>query len=489
MLLPLNGDGPLYRRVCDSVRERIRSGRWAGGTRLPGTRTLARDLGVSRIVVLIAYEQLAAEGYLVGRRGSGSWVVEQVADRPVQPRAVSEKPRRRGFLSAYAQRARRLGPHAFPPRKSGADTQRIDFSYTTTSPDAKTLQLWRRAVTRAAAKPLLDYPESAGLGRLRKLIAEYLREQRGVVADPDDVVVVNGSQQALDITSRLVGGEGTVVGIEDPHYQGTRQAFLAAGATLVPCAVDDDGLDIDRHAARLAGARAICLTPSHQFPTGVVMSIARRLKLLSWAATQGAWIVEDDYDSEFRYGVGAISALQGLDTQGSVLYMGTFARSLFPGLRLGYVVVPPASREHFRAVKWLADRGSSPTEQRALVDLMESGAYESARRRMGRSLAVKRDLLLAALRANFDAREVTWSAGTAGTHLFVRLRRLPARDAGKLVSAASRLGVRVYSGQPYFLRSPREATLILGYATVPEEEIESGVGRLARAYDRFARRA
>ncbi len=468
MLLPLNGDGPLYRRVCDSVRGRIRSGRWAGGTRLPGTRTLARDLGVSRIVVLTAYEQLAAEGCLVGRRGSGSWVVEQVADRPVQQRAVSEKPRRRGFLSAYAQRARRLGP---------------------TSPDAKTLQLWRRAVTRAAAKPLLDYPESAGLGRLRKLIAEYLREQRGVVADPDDVVVVNGSQQALDITSRLVGGEGTVVGIEDPHYQGTRQAFLAAGATLVPCAVDDDGLDIDRHAARLAGARAICLTPSHQFPTGVVMSIARRLKLLSWAAAQGAWIVEDDYDSEFRYGVGAISALQGLDTQGSVLYMGTFARSLFPGLRLGYVVVPPASREHFRAVKWLADRGSSPTEQRALVDLMESGAYESARRRMGRSLAVKRDLLLAALRANFDAREVTWSAGTAGTHLFVRLRRLPARDAGKLVSAASRLGVRVYSGQPYFLRSPREATLILGYATVPEEEIESGVGRLARAYDRFARRA
>src|SRR6267143_2256039 len=443
MLLPLNGDGPLYRRVCDSVRGRIRSGRWAGGTRLPGTRTLARDLGVSRIVV----------------------------------------------LTAYAQRARRLGPHAFPPRKSGADTQRIDFSYTTTSPDAKTLQLWRRAVTRAAAKPLLDYPESAGLGRLRKLIAEYLREQRGVVADPDDVVVVNGSQQALDITSRLVGGEGTVVGIEDPHYQGTRQAFLAAGATLVPCAVDDDGLDIDRHAARLAGARAICLTPSHQFPTGVVMSIARRLKLLSWAATQGAWIVEDDYDSEFRYGVGAISALQGLDTQGSVLYMGTFARSLFPGLRLGYVVVPHALREHFHAIKWLADRGTSPTEQRALVDLMESGAYESARRRMGRSLAVKRDLLLAALRANFDAREVTWSAGTAGTHLFVRLRRLPARDAGKLISAASRLGVRVYSGQPYFLRSPREATLILGYATVPVAEIESGVGRLARAYGRFAGRA
>jgi GntR family transcriptional regulator/MocR family aminotransferase len=219
------------------------------------------------------------------------------------------------------------------------------------------------------------------------------------------------------------------------------------------------------------------------------MSIARRLKLLSWAAAQGAWIVEDDYDSEFRYGVGAISALQGLDTQGSVLYMGTFARSLFPGLRLGYVVVPPASREHFRAVKWLADRGSSPTEQRALVDLMESGAYESARRRMGRSLAVKRDLLLAALRASFDAREVTWSAGTAGTHLFLRLRRVPARDAGKLVSAASRLGVRVYSGQPYFLRSPREATLILGYATVPEAEIESGVGRLARAYDRFVRRA
>ena len=454
MLLHLNGDGPLYRQVADAIREKIRSGRWPGGKRLPGTRTLARDLGVSRIVVLVAYEQLVAEGYLTTRRGSGSHVVEQVADRLERPRATPRKVRRPGPLSAYAARALSLEPQAFPPRKARADSRAIDFSYTRTLPDERTLQSWRRALSRAAARPFLDYPDPAGSERLRKLIAADLQEQRGVVGEADDVVVVNGSQQALDITARLLVSEGTSIGIEDPHYQGTRQAFLAAGATLVPCAVDGQGLDIGRHAERLRGARAVCVTPSHQFPTGGVMTVARRLELLSWARAQDAWVVEDDYESEFRHGVGAISALQGLDERGRVVYLGTFARSLFPGLRLGYVVVPPALRDHFRAIKWLADRGSSFTEQRALAELMESGAYESARRRLGRSLAHKRDALVAALRATFDERELIWSGATSGAHVFLRLRRVRARDTGRVVERAARLGVRVYSGLPYFLRAP-----------------------------------
>jgi GntR family transcriptional regulator / MocR family aminotransferase len=481
MLLSLKGDGPLYRQVADALREEIRSGRWPGGMRLPGTRTLARDLGVSRIVALVAYEQLVAEGYLTARRGSGSRVVEQVADRLERPRATAARRRRPGPLSAYAARARSLEPQAFPPRKRSADSRAIDFAYTRTLPDERTLQSWRRALSRAAARPFLDYPDPAGSERLRKLIAGDLREQRGVVAAADDVVVVNGSQQALDITARLLVSEGTSIGIEDPHYQGTRQAFLAAGATLVPCAIDEGGFDIERNAGRLRGARAVCVTPSHQFPTGAVMTVARRLELLSWAAAQDAWIVEDDYESEFRHGVGAISALQGLDTQGRVVYLGTFARSLFPALRLGYVVVPQALRDHFRAIKWLADRGSSPTEQHALAELMESGAYESARRRLGRSLARKRNALVAALRATFDGREVVWSGSTSGTHLFLRLRRIRAGQTGRIVERAARLGVRVYSGLPYFLRPPREATLILGYATVRDEDIERGISRLGRA--------
>src|SRR3954469_12213250 len=480
MLLQLKSDGPLYRQVADAVREKIRSGRWPGGMRLPGTRTLARDLGVSRIVVLIAYDQLAAEGYLTARSRSGTRVVDRVADRLERPRAVP-RTQRRPRVSPYAARARALEPQAFPPRKRRPDSHAIDFSYTRTLPDEGTLQSWRRALARAAAKPLLDYPDPAGNERLRKLIADDLREQRGVTAVADDVVIVNGSQQALDITARLLVSEGTSIGIEDPHYQGTRQAFLAAGATLIPCPVDEDGLDIGRNAERLRRAHAICVTPSHQFPTGGVMTAARRLALLSWAAGQDAWIVEDDYESEFRHGVGAMSALQGLDTQGRVIYLGTFARSLFPALRLGYVVVPPALRDHFRAIKWLADRGSSPTEQQALAELMESGAFARARRRIGRRLARKRNGLVGALRATFDDRKVAWSGVASGTHVFLRLSGIRAAETGTIVRGVARLGVRVYSGVPYFLRPPREATLILGYATVREEDIEPGISRLRRA--------
>src|SRR5438270_1058432 len=213
MLLRLRNDGPLYRRVADALREKIRSGRWPGGMRLPGTRTLARDLAVSRIVVLVAYDQLAAEGYLTARRRSGTRVADRVADQVERPTATPRK-RRRPPLSAYAARARALEPQAFPPRKGGADSHAIDFSYTRTLPDEGTLRSWRRALSRAAARPLLDYPDPAGSERLRKLIADDLREQRGVVAGADDVVVVNGAQQALDITARLLVSEGTRIGIE-----------------------------------------------------------------------------------------------------------------------------------------------------------------------------------------------------------------------------------------------------------------------------------
>jgi GntR family transcriptional regulator/MocR family aminotransferase len=217
------------------------------------------------------------------------------------------------------------------------------------------------------------------------------------------------------------------------------------------------------------------------------MSVARRLRLLAWAAANGAFVVEDDYESEFRHGVGAISALQGLDGNGRVIYLGTFARSLFPGLRLGYVVVPPGLREHVRALKWLADRGSSPAEQRALAELIESGAYARARRRMGRALARRRDALVSALSDGFDSRDVTWSAATTGTHVFLRFHRLEARRTGALVDRTARLGVRVYSGLPYFLRAPAHAALIAGYATVPEGDIRRGIEQLASAYRQLRR--
>jgi len=482
VLLELAASGPLYRRIYDALRTKILRGDLAAGAPLPGTRTLARDLGVSRIVVLSAYEQLAAEGYIEPAVGSGSRVAAQLpaVQLPSRKRTAAASD---VAVSRYARRARQLAPDAAPKKKPAA----IDFQYATTIPDARTVDMWRQAVARAAREPLLDYPDPAGLPLLRRVLAEHLREQRGVIAEADDIIIVSGAQQAIDLTARVLSDRGTRIGIEDPSYQGTRQAFVAAGAHVIACAVDAEGLDIDRHAKRLGHARAVCVTPSHQFPTGAIMSVARRLALLRWADAHNASIIEDDYDCEFRYGVGAIPALQGLDVHGRVIYIGTFARMLFPALRLGYIVAPPALRDAFRAVKWLADRGSPPLEQQAVASLLESGAYESTRRRNVRALTAKRDAMLAAITTHFAAEEVIASGASSGTHIFLRVPRIA--DAELLVDAALQHGVRVYSGRPYFQRAPKHATLLLGYTTVTVEEIAEGVARLAGAYRNASRNA
>jgi GntR family transcriptional regulator/MocR family aminotransferase len=478
MLVKLAPRGPLYRRVYEALRDKILRGELSAGVPLPGTRTLARDLGVSRIVTLAAYEQLAAEGYIETRVGSGSRVAVQVPavtlapSRPKRPAQARDEE-----ISSYARRARDLAPHVAQRRERRAKNV-IDFEYATTRPDARTVALWRQAVSRAAADPIVDYPDPAGLPALRRLLASHLREQRGVVADAEDIVIVGGAQQAIDLAARVLCDERTRIGIEDPHYQGTRQALVAAGARVIPCAVDEDGLDVKRHAKRLAKARAVCVTPSHQFPTGAIMSVARRLALLRWAERTHAWIVEDDYDCEFRYGVGAIPALQGLDARGRVIYVGTFARMLFPALRLGYIVAPPALRDAFRAVKWLADRGSPPLEQQAVASLLESGAYESTRRRAVRRLSEKRDRLLEAIRVHLP--DAIASGASSGTHIFLQLRGVPASSTDALVTRAVRCGVRVYSALPYYHRPPRHAALVLGYTTVATDEIEEGVRRLSQ---------
>jgi GntR family transcriptional regulator/MocR family aminotransferase len=481
MLIELLTTGPLYKRVYDALRSKILRGELASGAALPGTRTLARDLGVSRIVVLTAYDQLVAEGYIESRAGSGSVVAVQCGDR-LQPVLGRLKPAATQKTSEYARRARRLSPQA-PPGQEPRDAKGvIDFRYATTLPDARTVAMWRHAVARAAGAPQLDYPDPAGLPSLRRALAAHLREQRGVVAEADDIVIVSGAQQALDLTARVLCDRGTRIGLEDPQYQGTRQAFVAAGARVIDCAVDGEGLDIGRHARRLGAARAVCVTPSHQFPTGAIMSAARRLALLRWAERQRASIVEDDYDCEFRYGVGAIPALQGLDAGGRVIYIGTFARMLFPALRLGYIVAPPSLRDAFRAVKWLADRGSPPLEQQAVASLLESGEYESTRRRSVRALTAKRDAMVAALAKHFSPDDAVATGAASGTHILLRFPRLPAAATEPLLDAARKNGVHVYSAHPYYQRAPREATLILGYATLVVEEIGAGVGRLATAY-------
>jgi GntR family transcriptional regulator/MocR family aminotransferase len=475
MLIQLGTERPLYRAVTAALREAILTGRLEPGSSLPGTRALARELGVSRIVTVAAYEQLASEGYIVSSPGSGS----QVALVDVRPGRPPDAAGAHASVSAYAARALALMPHASAaPRTDSPAT--VDFRYARFVPEERTQRAWSRSLARAGHDAQFDYPDPAGFELLRHEICLHLRRHRGIDATSEDVLVVTGSQQALDLVVRATCEDGTPVGIEDPHYQGARQAFLAAGARLVPCELDDEAFDVTRHAARLRAVRAIYVTPSHQFPTGAVMNVERRLKLLAWANERAGWVIEDDYDSEFHYGSGAIPALRGLDTGGRVIYVGTFARTLSPELRLGYIVAPRALRDTFRAIKWLADRGSSPLEQRALAALMESGMYERAQRRMARSLSERRRLLLSALQSHFSGRNVRWSG--SGAHLFLRFPELAPDDAERLVAEGVRRGVRMYSASPYYLLPPESAALLCGFASLTGDEIERGVERFAAAY-------
>ena len=478
--------GPRYQRLYLQLRDAVLDGRLAAGARLPGTRTLARELGVSRIVVLMAYEQLAAEGYISSKIGSGSRVALQSARLSWVAARSGGEPKADGPVSVYARHARKLVAGAEPADRPAPPGDIVDFRFTNCVPDARTLLLWRQAVTRAAASPQIDYPVAAGHQRLRRALAVILREHRGVRTEPDDILVVNGSQQGVDLIIRVLCDRGDRIGIEDPHYPGVRNAFLAAGLHLVPCPVDDQGLEIERHAKRLSGSRMVWVTPSRQFPTGSVMSIERRLQLLDWSARNDVWVVEDDYDCEFQHGVGQIPALQGLGAQGRVLYLGSFARTLFPALRVGYLAVPPGLRETFRSAKWLADRGTAPLEQRALGDFIRSGAYESSRRRSARRLIEKSRLLREQLRERFHEAELALWGPASGLHQFLQFRRLRSKDEQGLLDHALRCGVRAFPARPYHLLEPKHAALVLGYARVSERDIIRGVERLARAYRSLA---
>lgn len=476
MLLQLGSERPLYRALTSALREAILSRRLEPASALPGTRALARELGVSRIVAVAAYEQLAAEGYITSSPGSGSRVAVGLDSRYRVAAAGSAAPI---SVSAYAARALALTPHDAAGELAKSSTD-IDFRYGTFEPEERTQRAWSRSLSHAGRDAEFDYPDPSGLEVLRHEICRHLRRHRGIDASAGDVLVVTGSQQALDLVVRALCEEATPVGIEDPHYQGARRSFLAMGARLVPCALDDGALDVSRYAARLRDVRVLNVTPSHQFPTGAIMNVERRLNLLAWANERAAWVIEDDYDSEFHYGSGTIPALRGLDGGRRVIYVGTFARTLSPELRLGYIVVPAALRDTFRAIKWLADRGSSPIGQRALAALMAPGTYERAQRRMARSLSERRQILLSALQTRFHGCSVRWSG--SGAHVFLQFPELAPDDAERLVAEGVRRGVRMYSASPHYLLPPENAAMLCGFASLTGDQIERGIEQFAAAY-------
>jgi GntR family transcriptional regulator/MocR family aminotransferase len=477
MELPIELDAsssiPLHRQLYEGLRGAILCAQVAPGTRLPSTRALAEALGVSRSTIISSFAQLHSEGYLQATTGSGTFVSDELPEEPLL-RAEHNVARSRASirLSTYGASLREAGPLE-APRQSGL----IDFRDGRPALDAFPHAEWRRALAAAARGegPLLDYsPDPAGYLPLREAIAAYLGRARGIVCTGRDVTIVNGSQQAIDLVARVLIEPGDVVGLEEPGYLGAQRTFAAHGADLRAVAVDRDGIRIDALERHAEGARLVYVTPSHQFPLGVVLSSPRRRALLAWAERNGAIVVEDDYDSAYRYEGRPIPALFGLDQSGRVVYVGTFSKTMFPALRIGYIVAPPALREVVQAAKAFADRQSPILEQRALSTFIADGGFERHLRRMRMLYRSRREALLGALRRHFgDAFEV--SGESAGMHLVVRL---PVVDTKRFIERAQRAGVALTSTAPHHLREPVPGEFIFGFADHDEATIDQAVARL-----------
>jgi GntR family transcriptional regulator/MocR family aminotransferase len=480
LLLPLDprAPTPLYRQLYGSLRAAILGGGVPAGARLPSTRLLADELGVSRNTVLLAFDQLRAEGYLEGAARSGTRVARALPSgrapgagmRPGLAAARMPQPlsaRGRAILECPIPFLARGGS---PPRPFRAGVPALDEF-----PRA----LWARLTARRWRRPpVLGYGDVSGFGPLREAIAEYVRAGRGARCTADQILVVSGSQQGVDLAARLLLDPGDTVWMEDPGYAGARTALLAAGARLEPVPVDRDGLVVEAGRARAPWARMAYVSPSHQFPLGVTMSAARRLALLRWAAESGAWVLEDDYDSEFRYDARPLACLQGMDQDARVVYVGTFSKTIVPAIRLGYLVVPDGLIDAFRAARAAADRHSPTVDQAVLADFLVEGHFTRHVRRMRRLYAERQDALIEAIRERLPHRlEVTPSA--AGMHLVGWLGEGESDvEASERAAAA---GVEASALSRYAVRPPLRGGLLLGWAGHSPGAIREAAGRLARA--------
>jgi GntR family transcriptional regulator/MocR family aminotransferase len=387
---------PLYKQLYETIREAILSGTLSKGLRLPSTRLLAAELRVSRNIVVIAFEQLLAEGYIQSKTGAGTFVTKTLPDEVLQVSGHSGGATR--SLSERGRMIRKLASFVVPP---DAKLRYAPFRYGLPALDNLPLELWGRLLARYCRKASAEiavHGDPAGLRRLREAIGSYAGVARGVRCHADQVIIVNGSQQAIDLAARVLADPGDVAIIEDPGYVGARSALQAAGSKIAPLKVGKDGLCVDLLAKKELKAKLVYVTPSHQFPLGVVLSLANRLELLDWATQNGAWILEDDFDSEYRYESKPIPALQGLDRNGRVIYFGTFSKVLFPSLRLGYLIVPDDLLDSFVAARWISDRCSPLVEQSALADFISEGHFASHIRRMRALYMERRTVMVATIR-------------------------------------------------------------------------------------------
>jgi GntR family transcriptional regulator/MocR family aminotransferase len=474
---------PLYKQIYERLRGEILAGQLERGARLPSTRMLASELGVARMTTALAYQQLLLEGYLESRVGQGTVVARSLPATLFNAQPVSTHSERTEAEKTsevqLASRVRPLQDIPFPKRREG-QTGGIFYGG---EPDLDLFpyEVWARLIARRARQSLREfahYQPPAGYYPLREAVAAHIGITRGVRCTPEQIIITTGSQGALDLAARTLLNPGEAVWVENPGYFGARGALLAAGAQLVPVPVDEQGLVVEIGRQRAQEARLVSTTPSHQFPTGVTMSLPRRLALLDWAREANAWILEDDYDSDCRFSGRPLEALQGLDNAGRVLYIGTFSKVLFPALRLGYLVAPIELVEPLLTMRRFLDVHIPILEQMALFDFLNEGYFVRHLRQMLQRYRKLRGLLHHELQAHLsDLLEV--HAPEAGMHLVGWLP--PGKDDQRTASLAARVGIALMPISRYSLEPLPRGGLVFGYATTNEEAIRPGVKRLAAA--------
>jgi GntR family transcriptional regulator/MocR family aminotransferase len=466
LLDPSRDEGqPIYLQLYRTLRSAILDGTLAAGSRLPSTRVVATESGIARKTAEEAYAALEREGFVVRRHGSGSFVASV---SPTSPKARLRGERRISRRArATAGSAACVEPQVVRPFAAGLPAL-----------DQFPLELWRRTVARCARRfdvGSMVYGDPAGLPALREAVASYLASSRGVRCDASRVVIVSSAQQGLDLAARLLIDPGDEVWCEDPSYYGTRAALTAAGASIVPVGVDEEGIDVTA-AIRLAPrARAAFVTPSNHYPLGMTLSLSRRLALLEWARRHDSWIVEDDYDGEFRYDGRPLAAIQSIDTDSRVIYIGTFTKTLFPSLRLAYLVVPPDLVESFVNIRTQIDGHPNTFMQTVVAEFLTSGQFVSHIRRMRTLYHARRDLLVDSLRRNLGGR-VELSLCDAG----LRLTVFTSGSDRLLARRASERGLDVLPLSRLYAGSAKRNGLVLGYAGLTPEQITFGVEQLRK---------
>lgn len=496
----------LTRQLYQALRQRVLDGRLASGTRLPASRDLAAALAISRNSVVRAYDQLYAEGFIEGRVGDGTYVarlpekslpLEKLSTKLstgfstglsttlstiplINTGVTSSKVIHKGAL-ARVERHPLAKPPSGPPRAFRVGVPAFDLF---------PFAVWAKLQAAFWRKPdlqLLCYGEAAGEPRLRELIAAYLRSSRGLHCTAEQIVITSGAQQAISLCAQLLVEPGDGVAVENPGYRAARNAFAVAGARVQGVAVDSDGMRC-AELALLEDCRLAYVTPSHQYPTGATMSLARRLELLAWAERTGGWIVEDDYDGEYRYSGTPLAPLAALDRQGRVLYVGTFGKIAFPALRLGYLVLPPPLVEVFSQRRALDMRHSEVSTQAVMAEFMAAGHFQRHIRRMRRAALGRLNALIASWPVDIPGCAALPSV-VAGLHLTVRVQSL-ARER-ELIEQAASVGVEISGLSGYWIEGStlpeaQRAGLVLGFAAVPEAAIATALRDLERVWRRSA---